>query len=88
MTLLSETKINKLLKLWPSGAVGLSVWLEQQDVSRQLQQHYQKSGWFESLGHGIFQRVGDTVDWLGALYALQKQAVLDVHAGGRTALGL
>ena len=83
-----QTKINKLLKSWPSGTVGLTVWLEKEDVSRQLQRHYQKSGWFESLGRGVFQRVGDTVDWLGALYAMQKQADLPVHAGGRTALGL
>jgi hypothetical protein len=88
MTLHSETKINKLLKSWPSGTVGLSVWLEKTDVSRQLQQHYQKSGWFESLDRGAFKRVGDTVDWLGAIYALQKQAGLNVHVGARTALGL
>ena len=88
MSLHSETKINKLLKSWPSGTVGLTVWLEKENVSRQLQLHYQKSGWFESLGHGVFQRVGDSVDWLGALYALQKQAGLSIHAGGRTALGL
>ena len=88
MSLHSETKINRLLQSWPSGTVGLSVWLEKEAVSRQLQQHYQKSGWFESLGHGAFQRVGDSVDWLGALYALQKQAGLSIHAGGRTALGL
>jgi hypothetical protein len=88
MDLHPKTKINKLLMSWPSGTVGLTVWLEKEDVSRQLQRHYQKSGWFESLGRGAFQRSGETVDWLGALYALQKQAGLNIHAGGRTALGL
>jgi Transcriptional regulator, AbiEi antitoxin, Type IV TA system/Transcriptional regulator, AbiEi antitoxin N-terminal domain len=83
-----KTKINALLQSWPSGTVGLSVWLEKQGVSRQLQRHYQKSGWFESLGRGAFRRAGDTADWLGALYALQKQGGLDIHAGGQTALGL
>jgi len=88
MALHAETKINKLLKSWPSGTVGVSHWLEREDVSRQLQRHYQKSGWFESLGRGAFQRAGDSVDWLGGLYAMQKQAGLNIHAGGRTALGL
>lgn len=88
MTLHTETKINKLLKSWPSGTVGLSVWLKEAEVSRQLQQHYQKSGWLQSLGHGAFKRSGDTVDWLGGLYAIQQQAGLPIHVGARTALGL
>jgi hypothetical protein len=87
MTLHSGTKINNLLQAWPSGTVGLTVWLEKEGVSRQLQRHYQKSGWFESLGRGVFQRTGDTVDWLGTLHALQRQAGLNIHVGGRTALG-
>ena len=33
-------------------------------------------------------RTGDEVDYLGAVYALQKQQGLSVHPGGRTALSL
>ncbi len=33
-------------------------------------------------------RSGESVDYKGALYALQKQAGLSVHIGGRTALSL
>jgi hypothetical protein len=88
MSLPSETKINKILKSWPSGTVGLAVWLEKADVSRQLRLRYQKSGWLESLGRGAFKRSGDSVDWLGGLYGLQKQAGLSIHVGARTALGL
>ncbi|BDI29508.1 hypothetical protein CCAX7_15590 [Capsulimonas corticalis] len=57
-------------------------------VSRQLQQVYQSTAWIESIGHGAFRRTGDTVDWLGGLYAIQDQARLDIHIGGRTALGM
>ncbi|MGO8672926.1 MAG: type IV toxin-antitoxin system AbiEi family antitoxin domain-containing protein [Capsulimonadaceae bacterium] len=88
MSLPSETKINKTLKAWPSGTVGLTIWLEQMGVSRQLLQHYQKTGWIESIGRGAFQRAGDSVEWLGGLYAIQQQAGLDIHVGARTALGM
>ena len=88
MTVHSETKINQLLQRWPSGTVGLSAWLEETGVSRQLQQHYLKTGWLESVGHGAYKRAGDPLDWLGAVYAMQTEANLAVHVGGRTALGL
>ncbi|MEO7715796.1 MAG: type IV toxin-antitoxin system AbiEi family antitoxin domain-containing protein [Capsulimonas sp.] len=83
-----ETKINKILRSWPSGTVALSSWLEEMEVSRQLQQSYQSTDWIASIGHGAFRRPGDAVDWLGGLYAIQKQAHLNIHVGGRTALGL
>ena len=88
MSLRTETKINRILKIWPSGTVGLTPWLEKAEVSRQLQQRYQRSGWFESLGRGALKRADDPIDWLGGLYAIQKQARLDIHVGARTALGL
>ncbi len=84
----NEIKINKILQSWPSGTVGLAVWLEENGISRQLQQRYLKSGWLERIGRGAFQRAGDSVDWLGGLYALQKQAKINIHVGGRTALGM
>ena len=33
-------------------------------------------------------RSGDSVDYLGGIYALQNQASLSIHVGGRTALSL
>ena len=88
VSLHSQTKINQLLQSWPSGTVGLTVWLEEAGISRQLQQRYLKTGWLESISRGAFKRTGDTVDWMGALYAIQRQGGLDIHAGGRTALGM
>jgi hypothetical protein len=83
-----QTKINKLLQIQPVGTVYLTAALEKKGFSRDLQKGYKRSGWFESIGTGAMTRSGDTVDWLGALYALQKQAELNVHVGARTALGL
>lgn len=88
MSLHSDAKINQILQVWPSGTIGLTLWLEKQGISRQLQQRYQKSGWIESIGRGAHKRAGDKVDWLGGLYAIQKQAGMPIHVGGRTALGL
>ena len=83
-----ESKINQLLQKWPRGAVATSSWLEQQGVYRQLSRRYAASGWFQPFGHGAFVRSGETVDWLGGLYALQRQLELSVHAGAGTALSL
>ncbi len=85
MTIHNQTKINQLLQSWLPGTVAMTHWLEEKDISRQLQAHYQKSGWIEPLGVGAFKRYGDTINWKGALYTLQKEAKLPVHAGGLTA---
>lgn len=88
MSLHSQTKINQILQSWPSGTVGLAIWLEAAGISRQLQQRYLATGWLENIGYGAFKRTGDTVDWMGALYAIQKEGGLNIHVGGRTALGM
>ncbi len=84
----NKTKINHLLSTTPHGVVMLSSWLVQQGYSLDLQKRYKKSGWFESIGVGAMIRSGDSVDYLGGIYALQNQMGLSVHVGGRTALSL
>ena len=84
----NETKINKILRATPPGTVLLSSWLTSQGYSLDLQKHYKKSGWLESVGTGALKRKGDEVNYLGGLYALQKQLGLSVHVAGRTALSL
>ena len=88
MTTENETKINKMLRTTPPGTILLSSWLASQGYSLNLQKHYKKSGWLESAGTGALKRKGDKVDYLGGLYALQKQLCLSVHVAGRTALSL
>lgn len=82
------SKINKLLRDTPYGAVLLSSWLAENGYSLDLQQKYKKSGWLESIGSGANIRSGDDVDYHGGIYALQNQAGMSVHVGGRTALSL
>lgn len=84
----NQTKINKMLQSTPQGVVLLASWLVSQGYSLDLQKYYKKSGWLESVGTGAVIRAGDKVDYLGGLYALQTQAGLSIHVGGRTAISL
>ena len=72
----------------PPGAVLLSSWLVEQGYRPELQKRYRKSGWLTSIGTGAMIRTGDQVDYLGAIYALQKQAGKSIHPGGKSALYL
>ncbi len=82
------SKINQLLKSFPSGTVILSSWLREKGYSPELQKRYRKSSWLESIGTGAMIRKGDHVTYEGAIYALQQLAGLSIHPGGRTALNL
>jgi hypothetical protein len=88
MTTRNDSKIKQMLAFHTPGAVLLASWLEDQGISRDLQKHYRRSGWLESVGTGAFKRAGDEVTWQGGLYALQKEAGLPIHAGAMTALSL
>ncbi len=81
-----EQKIKKLMTRLRPGAVCLAAWLEDQGISRDLQQYYVRSGWLEAIGRGAYARPGQSVEWQDALEALQEQAALEVHVGGATAL--
>jgi len=82
------TKINQLLKQWPSGTVAVLRWLEKQGVYQQLVHEYEKSAWILRVGQGAFAKSGDKIDWTGGLFALQNQLALPIYAGGKTALQL
>ncbi|MDD2799463.1 MAG: type IV toxin-antitoxin system AbiEi family antitoxin [Bacteroidales bacterium] len=82
-----ESKINKLLQNLPKGLVLLSPWLVAEGYSYELQQRYRKSGWLKSIGKGAMVRNGDELLLSGAIAALQTQAKVSIHIGGRSALG-
>ncbi|MBK8575899.1 MAG: type IV toxin-antitoxin system AbiEi family antitoxin [Elusimicrobia bacterium] len=88
MDIRKGTKLNKLLKAWPSGTVAVNQWLLKQGVDRQLIQRYKMTDWVKSVGSGALVRSGDKVGWQGGVYALQNQLHLSVHPGGKTALQL
>lgn len=82
------SKLNQLLREWPSGTVAVYSWLESRGIDRKLVQKYKKNRWLDVVGAGAFARLGDKVDWRGGLYAIQEQLGLSVHVGGKTALQL
>ena len=82
------SKINQLLQAWPAGVVGTQRWLTGRGVDYRLADKYVRSGWLKRFGHGAYGRAGSTVDWPGAVHALQTQLGLDVHPGAMTAFEL
>lgn len=82
----TSSKINQLLKKWPSGAVAVLPWLEKHGAYQQLVHEYEKTSWIRRLGQGAYARADDKVEWTGGLFAIQEQMGLSVHAGGKTAL--
>lgn len=86
MTDENKAKLNQLLKSWPSKAICLSSWLEEKGISQPLTFSYLKSGWLEKIGPGAFKRAGESVEWSSGLQAIQNQAALSIHLGGKSAL--
>ncbi|WP_024771789.1 type IV toxin-antitoxin system AbiEi family antitoxin [Aquimarina macrocephali] len=82
----NRTKINQLLDSHPQGTVFLASWLSNHGYSLDLLKIYRKNKWLKSIGTGAMIRHNDQVNYEGAIYALQKQANLTVHIGGKTAL--
>lgn len=83
-----QSKLNSLLSKVPSGIVLTSAWLKEEGYSLDLQKQYRKSKWFDSIGTGALVRHADQVDYLGGIYALQRQLGLHVHPAAKTALSL
>ena len=81
-----KTKINRLINLWPRGTVGVTSYLASRGFSYELLRRYKGSGWIEKLDRGAYILSEDKIGWQGALYTLQTQLGLPVHAGGKTAL--
>ena len=80
-----ESKINRLLQDWPPHVVGTQRWLTSKGVDYRLADKYVRSGWLKRFGHGAYIRAGSSVDWPGAVHALQTQLGLDIHPGAITA---
>lgn len=88
MNTVIPSKINRLMTELPTGVVYLSKWMADHGYSYDLQKAYRKSNWLTSIGSGAMVRSGDTVNYLGAIYALQEYAKTSIHPGGKTALAL
>ncbi|MBC8418968.1 MAG: AbiEi antitoxin N-terminal domain-containing protein, partial [Desulfobacterales bacterium] len=84
----TKSKINRLISQWPRGTPATASYLNTEGFSHDLLTKYKKSGWVQSFGRGAYILNGDKVEWPGALYTLQTQLGLDLHAGGKTSLEL
>jgi hypothetical protein len=71
---------------WLKGTVKLSSELNRKGYKKDLLKKYIKSKWLESLGYGAFKLAGDSVEWFGAISALQEEKNFNLHPGGKTAL--
>ncbi|MDR0742939.1 MAG: type IV toxin-antitoxin system AbiEi family antitoxin [Tannerella sp.] len=85
---INQSKINRLMQEYPKGQVLLSSWLVSEGYPYELQQQYRKSGWLKSIGNGAMLKSNDPFLISGALAALQSQANIKIHLGGRSALEL
>jgi len=82
------SKFGKIMQGFPKSLVFLSSWLVSNGYSYELQQRYRRSGWLKSIGKGAMLKTGDPFLLAGALAALQSQAKINIHLGGRSALEL
>lgn len=82
------SKIQHLMTSFPRGMILTTEFLKNHGFDLQSLSHYAKSKWIERIGDGAYVRRGDSVDWRGALVALQTQLELPVHCGARTSLEL
>lgn len=85
---INKSKISKLIQGYPKGLVFLSSWLVSRGYKYELQQQYRKSGWLRSIGKGAMLKSGDPLLLSGAIAALQLQAEINIHFGGRSAMEL
>lgn len=88
MDTVEPSKLNRLITDLPQGVVFLSSWLAENGYSYDLQKVYRKNRWLTSIGSGAMIRSGYQVDYLGAIYALQVYAKINIHPAARTALAL
>jgi len=68
--------------------VAVQAWLQKQGIYRQLAESYLQGGWVKRIGQGAYIQVSDTVNWTGALYALQFELTMKVHVAAIIALEL
>lgn len=88
MTTDLKKKLQKILSIWPSGAIMTTKWLAKMDISRALLYEYKKHGWLQAFGYGAYKKTQDDIGWYGGLAALQQQLNLKVHVGAKAALEL
>src|SRR5271170_8428974 len=78
--------LNLLEKQLPEGLVVTSSWLIRHGYSRQLLNHYVRSGWLRQPTRGVYQRPRGSLSWQQIVISLQTVLKEPLVIGGRTAL--
>ena len=81
-------KLQNMMSLWRDGCLMTSHRLQELGIARSLVYKYKKNGWIHPFGHGVFYKAQDSIEWFGALQALQYQLNLSIHVGAKTSLEL
>ncbi|MFC1502377.1 type IV toxin-antitoxin system AbiEi family antitoxin domain-containing protein [bacterium] len=88
MSTQNEININHLMRNWHDGVIYTQRHLTTLGYYHDLVRRYKKGRWIEPVGRGAYKKFGDTVEWQGGIYAIQKQLGLTIYPAGRTALEL
>jgi hypothetical protein len=83
-----RSKIKSLFQAWQPGMIATYAWLEPYGITHQHVEGYLRSGWLTKISTGAFVKLGDKPTWAGAINALQQQAKLPIHIGGKTVIEL
>jgi len=78
--------LNLLEKQLPEGLLVTSSWLIRHGYSRQLLNHYVRSGWLRQPTRGVYQRPRGSLSWQQIVISLQTVLKEPLVIGGRTAL--
>lgn len=81
-----STNYNQLLQSWPTKTVATQRWLSTQGIDRRQTSQWVQSGRLERLGHGAYKLASSTVDWPGAVYAIQSQKNQNVLLGAHSSI--
>ena len=88
MSLDSQSKLNRLLKIGKKNGLFFSDWLNNNGYSDQLVRKYRQSGWLSALDKGVMYRTGDILSSFVALSCYNEQLNKQVRIAAHSALEL
>lgn len=86
MSLVTTSKINRLLSESVPGGLFFAEWLRKKNYSSQLLKKYRDSEWLDSLCRGVMYRKNASLSALAAIYCFNKQTDNRVRIAAHSAL--
>lgn len=88
MSVVTISKINRLLYDAVPGGLLFAAWLRKEGYSAQLIKRYRDSGWLEGLSRGVMYRKNDSLSALAAVYSYTHQTGKKARIAAHSALEL